>query len=46
MYVLSALAGEIDAFATAPDGSLTPAGVTGGLPTIDATGGPEGIVAI
>jgi len=46
VYVLSALAGEIDAFATAPDGSLTPAGVTGGLPTIDATGGPEGIVAL
>ena len=46
VYVLSALAGEIDAFATAPDGSLTPAGVTAGLPTIDATGGPEGIVAI
>ena len=46
VYALSALAGEIDAFATAPDGSLTPAGVTGGLPTIGATGGPEGIVAI
>jgi len=46
VYALSALAGEIDAFATALDGSLTPAGVTSGLPTIDATGGPEGIVAI
>jgi hypothetical protein len=45
VYVLSAVAGEVDAFATRSDGSLVPAGVTGGLPTIDATGGPEGIVA-
>ena len=45
VYVLSALAGEVDAFATQPDGSLVPAGATTGLPTIDATGGPEGIVA-
>jgi hypothetical protein len=46
LYVLSALAGEIDAFAPQKDGSLVPVGTTGGLPTIDATGGPEGIVAI
>jgi 6-phosphogluconolactonase (cycloisomerase 2 family) len=45
VYVLSALAGEVDAFATQRDGSLVPLGVTTGLPTIDATGGPEGIVA-
>jgi len=45
LYVLSALAGEIDAFAPQHDGSLVPAGVTAGLPTINATGGPEGIVA-
>jgi DNA-binding beta-propeller fold protein YncE len=45
VYVLSALDGAVDAFATKPDGSLVPAGVTAGLPTIDATGGPEGIVA-
>jgi len=46
VYVLSALAGAVDAFATTKDGSLVPAGVTTGLPKIDATGGPEGIVAI
>lgn len=46
VYVLSALAGEVDAFATQPDGSLVPAGSATGLPTIDATGGPEGIVAL
>jgi hypothetical protein len=45
VYVLSGLVGEVDAFATQVDGSLVPAGVTTGLPTIDATGGPEGIVA-
>jgi len=45
VYVLSALAGEIDAFRAQRDGSLVAAGVTTGLPTIDATGGPEGIVA-
>ena len=45
VYVLSALAGEIDAFRAQRDGSLVAAGVTTGLPTINATGGPEGIVA-
>ena len=45
VYVLSALAGEVDVFATQQDGSLVAAGVTTGLPTINATGGPEGIVA-
>ncbi len=45
VYVLSALDGKIDGFETRRDGSLVPAGVTTGLPTIDATGGPEGIVA-
>lgn len=44
-YVLSAVAGSIDAYRTQRDGSLTPVGTTTGLPTIDATGGPEGIVA-
>ena len=46
VYVLSALSGQVDGFATHRDGSLTPAGVTTGLPTIDAVGGPEGIVAL
>jgi len=46
VYVLSALDGAVDAFATTKDGGLVPAGVTTGLPKIDATGGPEGIVAI
>jgi hypothetical protein len=45
VYVLSGVAGEIDAFATHRDGSLTPVGVTSGLPRLDAIGGPEGIVA-
>jgi DNA-binding beta-propeller fold protein YncE len=45
VFTLSALAGEIDTFATRSDGGLVPVGVTTGLPTIDATGGPEGIVA-
>jgi len=46
VYVLSGLAGEVDAFATQQDGSLVPAGVTTGLPKIDAVGGPEGIAAL
>ena len=46
VYVLSALTGGIDGFATNADGSLDPVGVTTGLPVIDATGGPEGIAAI
>jgi len=46
VFVLSGLAGEVDAFATHEDGVLVPAGVTTGLPKIDATGGPEGIVAL
>ena len=45
VYVLSALDGQVDAFATQRDGGLVPAGVTSGLPTIGADGGPEGIVA-
>ena len=46
VYVLSALDGQVDAFATQRDGGLVPVGVTTGLPTIGADGGPEGIVAI
>ena len=46
VFVLSGLAGEVDTFAAHRDGSLAPVGVTSGLPTIDATGGPEGIVAL
>jgi 6-phosphogluconolactonase (cycloisomerase 2 family) len=44
IYVLSALTGGIDAFATRPDGSLVAIGTTTGLPVIDDVGGPEGIV--
>jgi hypothetical protein len=46
VYVLSALAGEIDGFSANADGSLDPVGVTTGLPVIDSAGGPEGIAAI
>jgi 6-phosphogluconolactonase (cycloisomerase 2 family) len=46
LFVLSAVAGQIDAFAPQRDGSLVPVGTTTGLPTINATGGPEGIIAI
>ena len=46
VYVLSALDGQVDAFATQRDGGLVPVGVTTGLPAIGADGGPEGIVAI
>ena len=45
VYVLSALTGSVDAFAPQRDGSLVAVGTTTGLPLIDATGGPEGILA-
>lgn len=45
VYALNAVAGTVSVFANDRDGGLTPAGSVGGLPTIDATGGPEGIVA-
>lgn len=45
VYALNAVAGTVSVFANDRDGGLTPAGSVGGLPTIDAAGGPEGIVA-
>ncbi len=45
VYVLSAVAGSVQAFAPDGHGGLVARGGVTGLPVIDATGGPEGIVA-
>lgn len=46
VYALNAVAGTVDVFANDRDGGLTSVGTVGGLPTLDADGGPEGIVAL
>ncbi len=45
LYALNAVAGTVSVFGNDRDGGLTPLGSVSGLPTIDAGGGPEGIVA-
>jgi hypothetical protein len=45
VYALNAIAGTVDILANGRDGSLSSTGQVTGLPTIDADGGPEGIVA-
>jgi len=45
VYALSAVTGTVGVFAPDGAGGLTALGTVGGLPHIDADGGPEGIVA-
>ena len=43
VFELNGLAGDLGAYAVAPDGTLTQTGTVGGLPAVNGSNGMEGI---